>query len=529
MKINLPVSQREIDVPANANILSTTDLKGAVSYINPDFIAISGFNEEDLYGHNHNRVRHPDMPPAAFGDLWQTLKAGKAWMGLVKNRCKNGDHYWVSAYATPVVRNGQTVEYQSVRTRTTPERIARAEALYAQLNAGKKPAQLRAPRLTLDNRLSLLVALPVLGSAALLGISDSLPWLTAISAGVGLAGVLALGVKLTLRPLRQLHQEAQAVADNPLSRWVYSGRRDEFGQIAFALHSLKAEAGAVVGRIADSARQLSQEAGEMASAVDCSNQASLQQQSETEQVASAIGQMATSVQEVARHAQLSASAASAADLETSSGLQLVEQTRQQISSLAAEVLQGHTVIQQLELHSQDINQVLDVIQGIAEQTNLLALNAAIEAARAGEAGRGFAVVADEVRGLAQRTQQSTAKIHGIIQALQQGTRDAVVMMERSQAQAHSSVEQAMQASQALDGINQRVAQISDMSIQIAAAVEEQSAVGDDIQRNLCTIREANEVSVTASQQSRNSAQQFAELAERLQFLADQFWGTQRAG
>jgi aerotaxis receptor len=285
----------------------------------------------------------------------------------------------------------------------------------------------------------------------------------------------------------------------------------------------------VVGRIADSARQLSQEAGEMASAVDCSNQASLQQQSETEQVASAIGQMASSVQEVARHAQLSASAASEADLETSSGLQLVEQTRQQISSLAAEVLQGHQVIQQLELHSQNINQVLDVIQGIAEQTNLLALNAAIEAARAGEAGRGFAVVADEVRGLAQRTQHSTAQIHRIIQALQLGTRDAVVMMERSQTQAHSSVEQALQASQALDGINQRVAQISDMSMQIAAAVEQQSAVGDDIQRNLCSIRQANQSSVAASLQSHNSAQHFAELAESLQFLADQFWGHQRAG
>ncbi|SFI16228.1 methyl-accepting chemotaxis sensory transducer with Pas/Pac sensor [Pseudomonas guineae] len=527
MKINLPVSQREVDVPVHANILSTTDLKGAISYTNPDFIAISGFQNEELQAKNHNIVRHPDMPPAAFSEMWQTLKAGQAWMGLVKNRCKNGDHYWVSAYATPVVRNGQTVEYQSVRTRTTPERIARAETLYAQLSAGHNPAQLRLPRLALDSRLSLLLALPVLSSASLLGITNSLPWLTAISAGVGLAGLLALGVKLALRPLRQLHQQAQAIANNPLSQWVYSGRRDEFGQIAFALHSLKAEAGAVVGRIADSARQLSQEAVEMAAAVDCSSQASLQQQSETEQVASAIGQMAASVQEVARHAQLSASAASEADLETSSGLQLVEQTRQQISSLAVEVSQGHQVIQQLELHSQDINQVLDVIQGIAEQTNLLALNAAIEAARAGETGRGFAVVADEVRGLAQRTQQSTAKIHSIIQALQLGTRDAVVMMERSQSQAQSSVEQALQASQALSGINQRVTQISDMSMQIAAAVEQQSVVGDDIQRNLCTIREANEISVTASHQSRNSAQQFAELAERLQFLAAQFWGNQR--
>ncbi len=127
MKINLPVSGRAIPVSHTANILSTTNLKGAVSYVNADFIAISGFTEEELLGVNHNIVRHPDMPPAAFAHLWQTLKAGKSWMGLVKTRCKNGDHYWVSAYATPVRRNGEVVEYQSVRTAATPEQTAAAE------------------------------------------------------------------------------------------------------------------------------------------------------------------------------------------------------------------------------------------------------------------------------------------------------------------------------------------------------------------------------------------------------------------
>ncbi|WP_410017170.1 methyl-accepting chemotaxis protein [Pseudomonas sp. 5P_3.1_Bac2] len=232
--------------------------------------------------------------------------------------------------------------------------------------------------------------------------------------------------------------------------------------------------------------------------------------------------MASSVQEVARHAQQSASAARAADDETGHGLHLVEQSRQLIAALAAEVQRSHEAIHQLDLHSQDIYQVLEVIQGIAEQTNLLALNAAIEAARAGEAGRGFAVVADAVRGLAQRTQQSTAKIHHIINALQQGTGAAVATMQRSQAQADASVTQALQAAEALAGINQRVSQISDMSLQIAAAVEQQSAVGDDIQNNLNAIRQANLNSVTASQQSRSSAQHLAGLAERLQLLVEQF-------
>ncbi len=527
MKLNLPVTGRAIEVGAEVNILSTTDLKGALSYVNPDFVAISGFDRAELLGHNHNIVRHPDMPSAAFADLWATLKAGRSWMGLVQNRCKNGDHYWVSAYVTPVMRNGQVVEYQSVRTRAEADEVERAERLYAELRAGRALQRLRPPRLPLAQRLSLLCALPGLLVAMALGASGALAVLPALGGALAVAALLALLLHVQLRPLAALTEQARAIADNPLSQLLYTGRHDCFGQIAFALRSLQAETGSVVGRIADSARQLSGEAGELVAALDNSSQATVQQQGETAQVASAIDQMASSVQEVARHAQFSASAAGEADQETHSGLHLVEQTRHSIAALAEEVQQSGRVIDQLEQHSQEINHALEVIQSIAEQTNLLALNAAIEAARAGEAGRGFAVVADEVRALASRTQSSTAQIHGIISNLQQGTGNAVAAMGRSQHQAEASVAQALQAAQALDGINQRVSQISDMNLQIAAAVEQQSAVGDDIQRNLCGIRQAGERNVLASSQSRSSADRVAALAERLQGLAEQFWGRKR--
>ncbi|PSS56317.1 chemotaxis protein [Pseudomonas sp. BBP2017] len=527
MKVNLPVSGCAVQFSANANILSTTNPKGTITYVNPDFINISGFSEAELLGVNHNIVRHPDMPPEAFAHLWQTLKAGRSWMGLVKNRCKNGDHYWVSAYATPMQRNGETVEYQSVRTLPPKALVDAAEHLYAQLRNGKKTHYLRPSRLSVRMRLALASAgLNLLGFTAL-GLVGVLSWSHA--AIVAPLFTLLLGGLLYhgLRPLDALARKAKNIADNPLSQMLYSGRRDQFGQIDFTLQMLNAETRAVVGRIADSARQLNNEVDELAAAVDKSNCATLQQQGETSQVASAITQMASSVQEVARNAQLTASAVSLADQETDRGRQLVEQTRQHIDSLASEVQQTSTVIHQLEQHGQEINRVLEVIQSIAEQTNLLALNAAIEAARAGEAGRGFAVVADEVRGLASRTQQSTAEIQGTIDTLRCSTEDAVVAMQRSHSKAEASVEQALFAALALDGITQRVGEISDMSVQIAAAVEEQSAVSDSIQCNLNGISQANQSNVLASNQSRTTAAHVAKLAERLQLLSAQFWGRQR--
>lgn len=528
MKLNLPISGRQVSLPPHCNILSTTDLKGTLTYVNPDFVAISGFSEDELIGRNHNLVRHPDMPPAAFAHLWQSLKAGRSWMGLVKNRCKNGDHYWVSAYVTPMRRDGRIVEYQSVRTAASDAQIAAAEALYAELRAGRTPRVLRPPRLSLGARLALISGLLPAFAALTLSLAGDLPALPLVTAASALGLTLGLIVHQALRPLERLATQARRHADNPLSQWLYSGRNDAFGAIAFALHSLQAEAGAVVGRIADSARQLSGEAAQLASAVDHHNSATLQQRAQTEQVASAMGQMTVSVQEVAHNAQLSASAASEADQESQEGRQLVDATCQGIAELADGLRASHDQVEQLAARSHEIGQVLTVIGDIAGRTNLLALNAAIEAARAGEAGRGFAVVADEVRALAQRTQDSTQQIDRIIGSLQASVEQAVACMAGSRQQAQAIAAEARQAAQALHGITQRVGRISDMNIQIASAVEQQSAVGDDIQRNLQGIRQACTGTTEASARSHHSAGQLADLAERLQLLVEQFW-SQRQG
>ncbi len=408
MRTNLPVSGREITVGETANILSTTDLNGTITYANPDFVAISGFSEDELLGEPHNLVRHPDMPEAAFADLWQTLQANRSWMGIVKNRCKNGDHYWVSAFATPVGRDGKVVEYQSVRTRAQPEQIRAAEALYARLREGRAAGVLRASRLGLRGRVALLAGLGSAAGSALGALLLGAP-LAAGAAAVVLGGAVATGLAaLALAPLTQLARQARRIGHNPVSQLIYTGRRDEIGEIAFAMKMLETEAGAMVGRIADCSRQLSSHARDLLGAMHGSTESASRQQQETDLIATAIRQMTASVQEVALNAQRTAEVAARADSEAASGREIVGLTGSSITRLAGDIQQAAEVIHQLESHSQEISRVLDVIHGIAEQTNLLALNAAIEAARAGDQGRGFAVVADEVRQLASRTSSATA-------------------------------------------------------------------------------------------------------------------------
>ncbi|NER64865.1 methyl-accepting chemotaxis protein [Pseudomonas sp. MAFF212427] len=523
MKSNLPVTGRNVDYPADANILSTTDLTSLLTYANDDFLTVSGFAREELIGSLHHIVRHPDMPAQAFAQMWQTLKAGRSWMGLVKNRCKNGDHYWVSAFVSPVTSGGQTVEYQSVRTKPGAAQVEAAERCYARLREGRVAWWQRLPVPGLAVQLGLGVALvlaAVLGTSRLLLPPLPLQGLLELGVAGGLSGLL---IALLLRPFEQLRLRAQAIADNPLSQQLYTGKRGAVGQVEFALLMLEAQLGAVVGRIGDTSQRLAGHTAELASHLQTSHTTTLGQQGEADQVAAAINQMTASVAEVASSAQQASEAAEHAEGATQTGHQLVDQSRSSILELAGALASATEVIHTLEGHSTEISGVLSVIHSIAEQTNLLALNAAIEAARAGDQGRGFAVVADEVRGLAQRTAQSTGEIQRMISALQRGARDAVQAMQQSREHAGHSVDQAQLASSALDGISQRVNQISEMSLQIAAAVEQQSLVSEDINRNIISIRQASEHSVVAGQRGHANASDVAGLAEDLRRLAEEFW------
>ena len=519
MKINLPVTGRNVDFASDANILSTTDLTSAITYANKDFIDVCGYSRDELLGSPHNLLRHPDMPPAAFAQMWQTLKSGRSWMGMVKNRCKNGDHYWVSAYATPVTRDGAAVEYQSVRTKPDARKVQAAERAYAQLRAGKRQ---RPPMPGMRMKLSLwATATCALAWALGLGLAAHSPiWqLLALTLGCALA---ALGVKAIVRPLAQLNQRARLIADNPLSQVIYTGRSDECGQIEFALQMLEAQVGAVVGRIGDASQRLAGHAAQLVEHLDNSHASSLGQQTQTDQVATAIHQMAASVAQVASHALEASTAADQAGSETREGHQRVDESRDAVLRLAQELARATAVIQQLESHSGEISGVLEVIRTIAEQTNLLALNAAIEAARAGEQGRGFAVVADEVRLLAQRTQKSTAEIQAMIEGLQKHSEAAVDVIGSSSRASQLTIEQATQAGQSLTSIGQALTNLNDLNASIASATLQQAHVVEDINQNVTRAAGLSQGTAQAAEQSSATSAHLKELSVQLNGLLRQF-------
>ena len=522
MKINQPVTNREREVTSAHNILSTTDLKGAITYINPDFIEVSGFNEEELLHKNHNIVRHPDMPPVAFASLWEEVKAGKPWMGLVKNRCKNGDHYWVDAFVMPIRQEGATVEYQSVRYKADRDAVNRAIPIYQRLLAGKGFKVKLSARLPLTQKLvlgNLVALLPAAVFSLMPALTTLLPF------AVLLTALLTVGVNVMLMlPMRRVLAVAREIYDQPVMRRIYTGRDDEFGQIQLALRMQKSQLNAVIGRLSDTARILDKVATVTSQTSEQANQGVEAQQHELVQLATAMTEMVATVQEIARSSVHAADAAAVGQKETGSGKAVVEHTISAINGLAVEVQSAGEVIEKLSRQSANIVKVLDVIKGIAEQTNLLALNAAIEAARAGENGRGFAVVADEVRTLANRTTESAREIEKMIEELQTGSRQAVDVMHRSRKEAQHSVEFAAKAGSALTAIANAIDDITDMNHQIATASEEQSTVAEEINQNAVTISQVAETTALGAKQSVAATQEMLGSIQRMLGLVKQFKG-----
>ena len=323
-------------------------------------------------------------------------------------------------------------------------------------------------------------------------------------------------------PLHRSLKTVQLVAAGDLTRNIQADRRDELGQLQTAIQRMTEGLRELIGGISEGVTQIASAAEELSAVTEQTSAGVNNQKVETDQVATAMNEMAATVQEVARNAEEASEAAAAADQQAREGDNVVAQAIAQIEKLAVEVGHSTEAMSHLKRESDKIGSVLDVIKSVAQQTNLLALNAAIEAARAGEAGRGFAVVADEVRSLAQRTQQSTEEIEELIAGLQSGTLQVSSSMDSSRSLTDNSVDLTRRAGQSLGNITRTVSAIQAMNQQIAAAAEQQSAVAEEINRSVLNVRDVSDQTAAASEETAASSIELARLGTHLQTLVGGF-------
>ncbi|MHB1677585.1 MAG: methyl-accepting chemotaxis protein [Sulfuriferula sp.] len=505
MRINQPVTNNEYVLHESETIVSKTDLQGNITYINQDFIRISGFTEDELLGAPQNIVRHPDMPVEAFADFWRTIKEGKSWTGLVKNRCKNGDYYWVEANAAPLIEHRKVVGYTSIRVKPAREQVKAAEAAYQAIKNGDRSLEIvegvarqrsALRRFNFSSRLSisaklisfisslllafaLIVILAAIGMAAP-GSSSYAPWLIAIAA-IGATLSLFSGIMLyrdIVPPLHCVFADIEAMSAGDLSGKITSNGNNELAKMTQALRVFQTNVKLLIGQIKESTGQVSYGAEEIAKGNSHLSERTESQASSLQQTASAMEEITSTVKQNADNA--------------GEANQLVLSTSQIAEKGGYAVEQVIRTMNSIKQSSGKIADIIGVIDGIAFQTNILALNAAVEAARAGEQGRGFAVVATEVRSLAQRSASAAKEIKTLIDDSVDKVNTGGKLVDdagKTMAEIVNGVKRAagimneitvasLEQSAGIEQVNQAISQIDEMTQQNATLVEEAAAAAE---------------------------------------------------
>jgi aerotaxis receptor len=517
MRINTPVTHIEYQLSDTQSIVSTTDLQGNITYANPYFIEVSGYAEEELIGAPQNILRHPDMPVEAFADLWATVKRGLTWTGMVKNRCANGDFYWVMANVTPVLENGQPVGYMSVRIKPSREQINEATTLYKMMREGNPKhftitqgvvvktgmvAQLLALKnVSLGQRLSwnfgFLTCVLLVLAVTNLFFDDGIAatgrlWLGALSAaaaGSALYFWYALYSGL-VAPLKQALRVSQIMAGGDLTQEIQTARTDDVGQLLRSLRQLRINLHSIVRDVRSNVEQIDISTREIAAGnMDLSGRTE-SQAAALEETASSMEELASTVQQNSGNALQANSMAGAASLVAGKGGDIVSQVVTTMSTISAS--------------SKKIVDIISMIEGIAFQTNILALNAAVEAARAGEQGRGFAVVATEVRSLAQRSAAAAKEIKHLIDVSVENIDAGTLLAEHAGTTMQEIIasvgsvssimnEIAMASREQSSGIgqvNDAVTQMDEVTQRNAALVEQAAAAAGSLQEQTVKVVQA---------------------------------------
>lgn len=689
MKNNQPVTQREVPFPPDTYLVSRTDLKGMITYANDAFVDISGFSRDELIGSSHNLVRHPDMPEAAFRDLWGTVKSGLPWRGLVKNRCKNGDFYWVEAFVVPLKKDGNITGYQSVRTPAGREKRVAAEMAFAAAGQkGRLPTSGKRS-LSIQSRLwaalaVILTLMLVIGVMGIQGIAESneqldrmfkekltpsnatnrmmvlladnraqimlglqhdpsnpnaklhdhaldmhieatlknreainsqLDELKKVSLsekelqllaklgdtreryskeGINLArGLLkegkfleanellllkinplyaemrrdgealiqelantaeqnftaaearyasirnitigslvfalllaliggALLVKVIVGPIRKAVTHFERIAEGKMTDDIDISGRNETGLLLCNLATMQGTVKAMLDEISTASRAIDARCRTLESQMNQVAEQSEQQQASVEGVAAATEEFSQSVQEVASNAQDTASAARESQEQVSRSNTDISQSMAATTRVVDAVQSSNSTIDQLNQSITKIGDITRVIAEIASQTNLLALNAAIEAARAGEQGRGFAVVADEVRKLAERTTSSTADINITVTEIQAVTARAVAGMDLASKEVEVGINKLRDSVAGLEGIMQSSAQVSTMSGQISDAARQQGIASEEVANSMQQITDLIERNSASANSAKRAAADLLTTSRQLDSLIASF-------
>ncbi len=650
MKTNLPVTQREIDYPESKVFITKTDTKGIITYTNDSFSEIAGFSREELLGKNHNLVRHPDMPEWAFKSLWDTVKSGHPWRGIVKNRARSGDHYWVRATVSPITDQGNIIGYISLRKKPTRAEVSAAEALYKSGNVPSEKLSIaeRFRNLSLQTKLQLLIQPALLlmlgiGSFAIVNdnrssmfesaqqraqvaaddiidganmlmvtgqirdVNNRTMLLKKISSSGSIVGVhlvrteqvikqfgpglpeeqiqddvqrnaiaskkpyfaletrdgkpvfravtpyiashdfhgtdclachqvaegsvngasdiqidlsegfaklqkviieqiviqiafqlvLFFFIRLIVRrfvvkPVDEIKQHLSEVINGHMSSQVDISGRDEMGEVLCSVQSTKVLLGSIIDQIASVSGHIEGRAKNLSEAMTKVSDGSQAQSEAASNMSSAIEKMTTSIDQIAENAGEVKRVSENSNSLASEGGRIVQQVVDDMARTNQAVMNTAQTMQQLGEQSDRIQDVVKVIKEIADQTNLLALNAAIEAARAGEQGRGFAVVADEVRKLAEKTGRSTQEIAGMVDEIRGSTSNAIAEMVATVEMVKAGSALAEKAGSSIVEINDGVSQVLNGVGDISASIQEQSVASREIAVNVEKVAQMSE-------------------------------------